>query len=293
MFRQIAVAALVSLFAVVTFAATPEALYQAGKQALSRGEHAKAVELLEKAVAQRPNISAWHYQLGGAYGQLAQRANIFKQASLAKKAQNSLERAVELDGNNLDARFGLIDFYMIAPGIMGGSESKALAQAAEIRKRDSLGGHRAFSRIYQIQKKPDLARNEMIAAVREQPASAKAHYFYGLTLVVEKSYKGAAEEFEKVLVLDPSYMAGWFRVGQVSVFSQSNYARGEEALRKYLTHTPGDEEPPLARAWFWLGMIYELQGKKVEARENYARSLKLTPGAKDVSEGMKRVTGGS
>lgn len=197
---------------------------------------------------------------------------------------------MELDGNNTNARFGLIDFYMIAPGVMGGSESKALAQAAEIRKRDSLDGHRAQARIYQRQKKMELARAEMIAAVREQPASGKAHYHYALFLFVEKNFKGAAEEFESAIKLDASWMPSYFRLGQTAAMAGNNFARGEEALKKYLTHTPGEEEPPLARAWYWLGRIYEQQGKKGDAKQSYAKSLKLTPGAKEVVEAMKRVS---
>jgi len=290
MIRPIAIAAVVILAVTHIQAAGSDVVYQAGRQALSRGEYEKAVDLFEKAVALQPNNSVFHYQLGGAYGQLATRSSVFKQPGLARKAKNSLERAVELDGNNTNARFGLIDFYMIAPGVMGGSESKALAQAAEIRKRDSLDGHRAQARIYQRQKKMELARAEMIAAVREQPASRKAHYHYALFLFVEKNFKGATEEFESAIKLDASWMPSYFRLGQTAAMAGNNFARGEEALKQYLTHTPGEEDPPLARAWYWLGRIYEQQGKKAEAKQSYAKSLKLTPGAKEVMEAMKRVS---
>ena len=285
-----AIALLICVAAVPAMAATPDVLYQSGRQAMARADYEKAVEFFEQAIAQRPNHSASHYQLGGAYGQLAQKASVFKQPGLAKKAKSALERAVELDPNNIEARFGLVDYYIIAPGFMGGSEEKALAQAAEIRKRDSLAGHRAMARIYARQKKPDAARKEMVAAVREQPGSAKAHYHYAIFLLGEKNYKGAAEEFEAAIKLDQAFMPSWFRVGQTAVYAESNYARGEEALRKYLAHTPGEDEPPLARAWFWLGRIQELQGRKSDARQSYAASLKLTPGAKDVLEAAKRVS---
>lgn len=197
---------------------------------------------------------------------------------------------MELDGNNIDAHFALIDFYMIAPGFMGGSESTALAQATEIKKRDSLAGHRALARIYLRKQRTEPARNEMLAAVREQPASAKANYHYALFLLGEKNYKGAAEELDNAIKLDAAYMPSYFRVGQTAVFAENNYTRGEEALKKYLTHTLGEDEPPLARAWFWLGRIYDAQGKKAEAKQSYSTSLKLTPGAKEVVEALKRVS---
>ena len=49
------------------------------------------------------------------------------------------------------------------------------------------------------------------------------------------------------------------------------------------------DEPPLGRAYYWLGGIYEKQGKKAEAKANYAQALKLNPGSKEVQEAMKRV----
>jgi len=280
----------VCLVSAHAIAATPEALHQAGRQAIIRGDYQKAVTLLEQAVAQYPNNSTGHYLLGGAYGELAQKSSVFKQPGLAKKAKNSLERAVELDGNNIEARFGLIDFYMIAPGFMGGSEAKALAQAAEIKKRDSLDGHRAMARIYTRQKKAGPARNELVAAVREQPASPQAHYHYATFLLSENNYKGADPEFETAIKLDAAYMPSYFRLGQTAVLGESNYTRGEEALRKYLTHTPSESEPPLARAWYWLGRLHEAQGRKADAKQSYTTSLKLTPGAKDVTEALKRVS---
>ena len=267
----------------------PQALFTLGRIALVQNDAAKAADYLEKAVAKAPNNANYHFWLGQAYGTQAQRASLFGQASLAKKTQAEFERAVELDGNNLDARSGLMEYYLLAPGIMGGSDDKALAQATEIRKRDAFEGHQAFGRIYAHDKKMDLARNEYIAAVREQPSSPKTHYSLGTFYLLEKNYKAALEEMDAALQLDASYMPAVFQVGHLAVLSSSNFVRGEESLRRYVAHAPKAGEPPLGRAYFWLGGIYEKQGKKAEARANYAQALKLNPGAKDVAEAMKRV----
>ena len=283
--------ALALLFCAVTLAAAdPRATYQAGREAMRRGDHAKAAELLEEAVRLEPNNSMWHYALAGAYGGQIQNAGIFKKASLAKKSKGALDRAIELDPNNLEARMALIEYLLQAPAIAGGSEAKAEQQAAEIRKRNAITGHRAMARIHQHRKKPELAVQEMVAAVREQPNSADAHYYYGATLFNQKNYKDAAAEFENALKLDPNHRLATFRIGQLAAVSGTNYPRGEEMLKKYLTFTPGDTDVPLARAWYWLGQIYEKQGKKAEAKQAYAASLKLTPGAKDVAEALKRVS---
>ena len=273
------------------YAASPADLVTAAKAALDHDDYEKAEELFEKAIAGEPNNAQYHYLLGAAYGDHAQSANILKQASLAKKTKAEFEKAVELDPNHMLARFALIDYYLIAPSFMGGSEEKAQQQVNEIRKRDALDGHRAQGRLYARQKKTDLARKEYVDAVREQPNSAKAHYFLGgFLLLTDKNWASALHEYDMALKLDPSYMPTYFRLGQLAVRSESNYARGEESLRKYLAYKPADNEPNLASAWYWLGQIQEKQGKKPEAKQSYNNALKLAPGSKEIKEALKGVS---
>ncbi len=109
-------------------------------------------------------------------------------------------------------------------------------------------------------------------------------------MLTEKNYKSASDEFESTVKLDPSYMPAYFQIGHVAALAANNFARGEETLKKYLAYRPKDEEPPVARAYYWLGGIYEKQGKKTEAKSSYAASLKINPNQKDVDAAMKRVS---
>jgi cytochrome c-type biogenesis protein CcmH/NrfG len=261
-----------------------------GEAAYDRGDFDAAAKAFESAVALEPGNAKVHYTLGTVYGRQAQKASLFRMASLAKKAKQAMERAVELDPDYIEARFGLLEYYLAAPGFAGGSEEKAAGQAAEIRKRDALAGHRAMARIYSKQKKPDLARKEYVDAVREQPNSAKAHYFLGVFLMNEKNWSGSLHELEMAQKLDPAFMPAYFRLGQHAARSEINYARGEEFLRKYLAYKPADDEPQHANAWYWLGQLQEKQGRKAEAKTSYANALKLAPASEDVKAALKRVS---
>jgi Tfp pilus assembly protein PilF len=84
-------------------------------------------------------------------------------------------------------------------------------------------------------------------------------------------------------------MPAVFQIGHLAALSGQNLARGEESLQKYLAYKPSGEEPGHHRTHYWLGMIYEKQGKKAEAKAHYDASLKLRPGQKDVGEALKRV----
>jgi tetratricopeptide (TPR) repeat protein len=264
-------------------------LFAAGKAALEKNEDEKAAGLFERAVAANPDNADYHYYLGAAYGEWAQKASMLKKAGLAKKVKASFERAVQLNPRHFEARFGLISFYLVAPAIMGGSEAKAFEQAAEMKKLDTLMGHRAYARIYRSQKKNDLARKEMIDAVRAQPTSAAAHYSLGNQYFADKDYKQALHEYEYALKLDPNYMPAVFRIGVVAADTNTDHARGEASLKRYLTHKPEPSEPVHASAWFYLGRLYEKQGRKADAKAAYLAAQKLVPQDTEIKDALKRV----
>lgn len=278
-----------ALTAVSLSAQTP--LIDQGRAALARGDADAAIELYEKAVAQSPNSAEAHYGLGGAYGTKAQKSGMFSAAKLAGKTKAEFEKAVSLNPNYLEARFGLTEFYAIAPGFMGGSYDKAFEQAREIKKRDALMGYRAFAVVYSQQKKPELAKKEFTDAVAAHPNSGRAHTYLAQHLANnEKNYKAAFEELETAIRLEPSYMSAWYALGRTAGVAGTNLARGEETLRKYLGYTPKENEPSHAGAHYWLGAIYEKQGRKGEAKQSYQTALKLNPSLKQASEALKRVS---
>jgi Tfp pilus assembly protein PilF len=291
--RTLAIAT--ALFASVTLAAppprNPDELLAVAKAAMRQNDAPRAAELLEKAVALRPNSAELHYWLSEAYASIGETASFLKQMSIGRKVIAELERAVQLDPNRIDARIDLAGFYAMSPGFMGGGEAKAREQAVEVKRRDSFDGHRAFARMYTVQKKLDLVRSEYVNAVREEPTSARAHAALGTFLARnDKNCRSAFDEIEKALQLDPAYMPAWFRLGEAAALCGTNYVRGEEALKKYLTYEPNDHEPSLSTAHYHLGQIYEKQGKRTEARQSYAAALRMRPGTKTFQDALKGVS---
>lgn len=165
-----------------------------------------------------------------------------------------------------------------------------MEQAEEIKKRDTLDGHRAYAHIYTLQNKLALAVKEMVEAVRQDPSSAKAHYLLGNALLARQDWSGSLREYETALSLDAAHMPAYFRIGQHAAQSESTIAHGEDAIRKYLGYRSTGDVPGLASAWYWLGMIQERQATKGEARQRYVNAQKLAPDLKDVSQVVKRVS---
>src|SRR5262245_14892383 len=88
-----------ALIAPALFAApppqNPDETLVAAKAAIRQNDGERAAEMLEKAVAARPNSAELHYWLGQAYGSIGETAGGFKQMSMGRKAMAEIERAVE------------------------------------------------------------------------------------------------------------------------------------------------------------------------------------------------------
>jgi tetratricopeptide (TPR) repeat protein len=218
------------------------------------------------------------------------RAGMFKMLPLARKAEAAFARAVELDPDFLDARFALMEFHLMAPGVLGGSVDTARNQAVEIRRRESLAGHRAFAALAVAEKDLDGARNEHLAALEEQPGPAAARYWYGVFLMITtKEYEAAREQFAAALALDPGYRAAQFQIGHVAALSGTSLDEGKAALLEYLEHEPGPSDLPLYRAHYWLGLLNERLGDRPAARRHLEEARKIRPNDKETRKALARL----
>ena len=91
----------------------------------------EAVRLAEQCVDVAPTRSECHEYLGNALGTKAINAGLLAAMGSLGKIRNAFKKAVELDPNNLDARFSLLQFYQQAPGIVGGGKGKARTLVAQ------------------------------------------------------------------------------------------------------------------------------------------------------------------
>lgn len=227
--------------------------------------------------------------LGRAHAKRAIKASALKRPFIAPSVRKELEKAVALDPDNIDARFDLARFFILAPGIMGGSFEKAKAQAAQIKKRNALQGRQCYAVIYEEQNEPALAEQEYLAAVRENPGDRKAPLWLGLFYQGQKRYDEAFDAFEKLARLDPPERAALYQIGKTALVSGKNLARGEQCLRDYLQGDPRDDEPAPAWAHYRLGMLYEKKGDRTLARREYAETLRLQPDHADAKKALARL----
>ena len=86
-----------------------------------------AATVLEQVVEAKPELARAWFLLGKSCGRLAEKASWTRAALLARRCGQALERAVALDPFNREVLDSLARFYELAPGLLGGSEEKAVA----------------------------------------------------------------------------------------------------------------------------------------------------------------------
>src|ERR1700735_145002 len=128
----------------------------------------------EKAVALAPSNGLDHLWLGRIYGEKADRAGFLKAAGLAKKVRVEFERAVEFAPDSWEAHTDLAEFYLEAPGIVGGGEDKARAQADLLLPLNPGMAHWVRARIAQKHKDMDAAEQEYRLAIEASHGGARA-----------------------------------------------------------------------------------------------------------------------
>jgi len=138
----------------------------------SLGNWDRGIPYCEKSVKLAPDNSRYHLWLGRIYGEKADRASWFAAAGLAGKVRDQFEAAVKLNPDNVDARTDLAEFYLEAPGIIGGGRDKAEAQADALEKLDPAKAHWVRGRIAEKNKELTTAEKEYRAAVEVSHGSA-------------------------------------------------------------------------------------------------------------------------
>lgn len=246
-----------------------------------------AITQAERAVSLEPRKSEYRLWLARAFGEKADRDS---SPSAARKVGRELQEAVRLDPLNLAARRDLVEFYADAPWILGGSDDKARQEAQAIAAVDAVEGHLAWAEYWRSKKdivRVDAAYRKVLELrpSRIDPYMEIADYYQerkdvtGLDAAVKAASRASAA--------DPRL--AYFR-GALQVLTGTMPAEAERLLNQYLASVPPRSEfPSQASAREWLARLYEQQGNRVKAAEQYRAILRLDPHRKGAREALRRL----
>jgi TolA-binding protein len=242
----------------------------------------------EKAVALAPKDSIYHDWLGRAYGGKADKEHSF---FVAKKVKAEFENAVKLDPSNIEARRNLEEYCIDAPWIAGGNKDEAQQQVDAIAALDAVEGHVARA-VYASEesKKPAEADAEYHAVIGAKTTRIDPYFEAANFFINQNKPADVAAAVSAAAVVVPNDPRLEYYRAVASVLAGSDTAGAERSLKSYIASTPDRSDwPSHAAARAWLGKLYESQGNKSAAAEQYRAAQQLDPSNKASRDGLNRL----
>ena len=278
------------------------------------GDRSTPLALAEKAVALDGRTAKYHRQLAEVLGVAAQRAGAFRQLLLARRFRGEIDAALSSDRRDLQALRDLMEFYLLAPGLIGGDPRKAVEVASGMGEIDAVEGLLGRARIAEFHKQVAAREALLRQAADIQPATykvrialaqfyleaghsslsaAKAHASAARNLdpgrvdacaVLAAVYadRGEWSELDSTLAVArrevPDDPVPHYRAAERLVASGRDPIRAERYLRLYLSQEPEGNQPSASEARWKLGLALRAQGRAAEALAEFKESVRLDPG---------------
>jgi tetratricopeptide (TPR) repeat protein len=222
------------------------------------GDFKKATDALEKAATLAPSDSMIQTWLGRAWGERAETSFAFAAAAHARKAREAFERAVRLDPSNAAAIGDLFDYYIQAPGFMGGGVEKARDLIPKLAPLDLLASRLAQAKLDEEKKQFAAAETELRAAIQQAPDKLDPVLELAQFLARHNRHEESDQAFQQAANVAPDSPRILFARAESLVKTKRNLAEARELLKQYLAAkglTPDD--PP---RWEALRLLKKAEG---------------------------------
>lgn len=227
-----------------------------GRSYFMSGDFKRASEIFEKAVALQPENSDYHLWLGRSYGRRAETSNIFAAPGLASKARRSFERAVELNPKNLDAINDLFEYYLEAPGFLGGGMDKAKELSSRIQQLDPVEYHYAQAKIAEQKKEYQQAEEQLRRAAELAPRQIGRVLDLAKILYKQGKVQEGEAAFAQADKLEPNSPKVMFERANTYIKNKRNLEAARALLNRYLKADLTPDDPPREEARKLLRLSY-------------------------------------
>jgi tetratricopeptide (TPR) repeat protein len=256
----------------------------------SLGDWDRGIGDCEKAVALAPDNSQFHLWLGRIYGEKADGSSYVTAAGLARRVRSEFETAVRLNPANVDARSDLAEFYLEAPGLIGGGRDKAEAQASSLATIDPVVAHGVKARIAEKRKDYDAAEQELRLAINASGGSASAWLNLGLFYKHRQQLDQMENALQHVRSAPLDRPDALVDAAEILIHTQRNLPEATQLLRAYLASNAKVEQAPAFKAHFLLGTANEELGRKKDAATEYKTALSMAKEFRPAQQALQRVS---
>lgn len=270
------------------------AAVQSVRNELRDGNVEQAIEAGEAAVESLAQDARAWFWLGRAYAQQAMRAGMLSKPKWAGKTREAYEQAVALDPSHLDARFDLMQYYVMAPGFLGGDADKAQAQATAMRQQDPMMGKLAEALLAQHDDRPADAERAYRDALALAPEHPRAQVSLAMFLQRDPPRWDEIEQlWTQALARKPDDLLASYQLGRFAALTGRELDRGLAHIDRYLAD-PGyrSEYSSTAAAHWRRGQILERSGRRAEALAAFGEAVRLQPSLEPAQKDLERLRDG-
>jgi tetratricopeptide (TPR) repeat protein len=158
-----------------------------------------AIGYYKKLKQLKPLEANYHYKYGGVLGMKATQVNRFKALGMIDEVRGSFEKAIVLNPKHIEARWALIELYIQLPGIVGGSQSKAIKYSNELMHLSPVDGYLSRGHIDEYFKRYTAAEQQYkkaIAISGSKKSHQKLAYLYKNKMNEPEKAKLVLEEYK-------------------------------------------------------------------------------------------------
>lgn len=236
----------------------------------------EAIKQAEQCVAAHAANSRCQVVLGKALGMKAMHGGMMAAMGSAGDIRDAFKKGVELDAKNVDARLSLMQFYMMAPSIMGGGTSKAEALAAQTATVIPEAGKLMLAILDIGAGKLAKAEAAVLAVRPGADEDLQDHQEdqlgnVGMRYVMEKKYADGERVFRDIIKRYPHNMVASYGLGR----AQQEQGKHREAL---LGFEQALIKAPKAHVHYRMGQSLQALGDKVKAIAAYEKALAFKSG---------------
>lgn len=219
-----------------------------GRNYYMQRDFKKATAALEKALVAEPGNSGYALWLGRAFGRRAETASPFTAPGYASKTRQYFEKAVQLDPRNLEALTDLFEYYLEAPGFLGGGLDRAAATASRIAQIDAAEGHTAQAKLAEKKKEYGAAEQSFRRAIESAPHQAGRLVDLARFLIRRGRDREAEQSFAKAEKIAPNNPKLLYERAEAYIGNGRNPELARELLQRYLNSSLTADDPPRSDA---------------------------------------------
>ena len=246
-----------------------------------------AIRSCQAAVKLMPDNSSYHLWLARALGEKADRVSFFTAFKMAKQIHVEFETAAKLDPHSASALSDLGEFYVDAPGMVGGGIEKAEPVAQQLEAFAPDRAHYLRARIAENQKDYARAEEEYKAAIAASKDPADAWMDLASFYRKRQRWDDMIQAVHKGAALDTQHGVASADGASVLIRANRDLPFARQLLEQYLASSNKSEDAPAFQTHVQLGKLLNSMGDAPGAQQQFVAAVEL---AKDYQAGTQAAT---